>query len=160
MSYSTEVRGAGKHRVITTLALLTLALLLTSAPALGQQKYVSRYDLFAGYTFLDSPHVSLFENGFHFQVGVRPKTWYSLGFDYSISGGSLTLTPSLLTPAWQQTIEAVFAAISAGGAASCRVHAGGAVQFPDPNLCRWAATCVSPLLESDALRSALHRSDP
>lgn len=104
MSCSTEVRGAGKHRAIATLALLTLALLLTSAPVLAQQKYVSRYDLFVGYTFLDSPHVNLFENGLHFQVGVRPKPWYSLGFDYSVTGGSMTLTPSLLTPAWQQTL--------------------------------------------------------
>jgi len=104
MSYPTNVRCAATHRVVTTLLLLTLALLLASAPALGQQMYVSRYNLFAGYTFLDSPHVSLFENGFHFQAGVNPKTWYALGFDYSISGGDLTLTPNLLTTAWQQQL--------------------------------------------------------
>ena len=57
MSYPTKVRRADSHRVVTTLLLLALALPLGSAPALGQQKYVSRYDLFDGYTFLDSPHV-------------------------------------------------------------------------------------------------------
>jgi len=106
MSYPTNVRCAATHRVVTTLLLITLALLLASAPALGQQMYVSRYNLFAGYTFLDSPHVSLFENGFHFQAGVNPKTWYALGFDYSISGGDLTLTPNLLTTALQQLLGA------------------------------------------------------
>src|SRR5260370_8698161 len=75
-----------------------------TSPAFGQQEYVSRYDAFAGYTFLDSPHVGLFENGFQFQAGVRPKTWYSLGFDYSISSGDLTLTPNLLTNALQQQL--------------------------------------------------------
>jgi hypothetical protein len=101
MSYPTKVRRAGTRRVVTMLLLLTLALLLASVTANGQQSYVSRYNLYAGYTFLDSPHVSLFENGFHCQAGVNPKTWLALGFDYSISGGSLTLTPDLLTTSWQ-----------------------------------------------------------
>jgi hypothetical protein len=72
-----------------------------SAPALGQQTYVSRYDVFAGYTFLDSPHVHLFENGLQLQVAVRPNIWCSLGFDYSVAGGNMTLLPTLLTPMWQ-----------------------------------------------------------
>jgi hypothetical protein len=101
MSHPSKVSLAGAQRVITTLFLLTLALPLASTTALGQQAYVSRYNLFAGYTFLDSPHVSLFENGLHTQAGVNVKTWLALGFDYSISGGSLTLTPSLLTPTLQ-----------------------------------------------------------
>jgi hypothetical protein len=104
MSYPTKGRCAGTGRRITAFLLLALALPFSSIPLHGQQSYVSRYDFFAGYTFLDSPHVSLFENGFHFQAGVRPKTWYSLGFDYSISGGDLTLTPGLLTPAWQEQL--------------------------------------------------------
>jgi hypothetical protein len=103
------------RRVVIALFLLTLAVPLASTPALGQQTYVSRYDLFAGYTFLDSPRVSLFENGFHFQVGVRPKTWYSLGFDYSISGGNLTLTPNLLTTAWQQQLGGLLQQLAEAG---------------------------------------------
>jgi hypothetical protein len=87
-----------------TLVLLVAALLLWSSPVFSQQKYVTRYDAFVGYTFLDSPHVSLFENGVHAQFGVRPKTWYSLGFDYSVSAGDLTLTPNLLLPSLQQEL--------------------------------------------------------
>src|SRR5260370_8402712 len=88
----------------TPLLIFTAVLLLITSPAFGQQEYVSRYDAFAGYTFLDSPHIGLFENGFQFQAGVRPKTWYSLGFDYSISTGDLTLTPNLLTTPLQQQL--------------------------------------------------------
>jgi len=126
MSYPTNVRCAATHRVVTTLLLLTLALLLASAPALGQQMYVSRYNLFAGYTFLDSPHVSLFENGFHFQAGVNPKTWYALGFDYSISGGDLTLTPNLLTTAWQQQLGGLLQQLAEAG----QLPAGYTVAVP------------------------------
>src|SRR5271165_2083635 len=103
MTTITKVRCAGTRRAMKLLPLLIFALLLASVPGRAQQKYVSRYDLFAGYTFLDSPHVKLFENGFHFQGAVRPKTWYSLGVDYSISSGNLTLTPNLLTTSLQQT---------------------------------------------------------
>jgi len=115
MSYSSQVSGAGAHRVAKMLLLLTSVLLLASTPALGQQQYVSRYDLFAGYTFLDSPKVKLFENGFHFQFGVRPKRWYSLGFDYSVSSGSLTLTPNLLTPALQGELGGLLQELALAG---------------------------------------------
>jgi hypothetical protein len=89
--------------------------LVVISPAFAQQKYVSRFDAFGGYAFLDSPHIGLFENGFQFQLGVRPKTWYSLGFDYSISEGSLTLTPNLLTDALQQQLGAEFQALALAG---------------------------------------------
>ena len=90
---------------IVRAALLAPALMaLLASGARAQQTYVTRFDAFAGYTFLDSPHVSLFENGFHFQAGVRPTTWYSIGFDYSITAGDLTLTPDLLTTKLQQEL--------------------------------------------------------
>jgi hypothetical protein len=88
-----------------TLVFLVAALLFPSSLVIGQQTYVTRYDIFVGYTFLDSPHVSLFENGTHFQFGVRPKTWYSLGLDYSLSAGDLTLTPNLLLTSLQQQLS-------------------------------------------------------
>lgn len=81
-------------------------LLLAAAPAFGQQTFVTRFDAFGGYTYLNSPHIGLPESGFHFQAGVRPKTWLSLGVDYSISAGDLTLTPGLLLPSLQQTLGA------------------------------------------------------
>lgn len=99
---------------LATLVLLAAALLLTSATVFGQQEYVTRFDSYIGYAFLDSPRVSLFENGFHYQFGVRPKTWYSLGFDYSFSEGNLTLTPNLLTLALQQELAAELGVIAPG----------------------------------------------
>lgn len=104
MSSSSKIPCAGTQRITTTLLLLTLALPLASITANGQQSYVSRFNLYTGYTFLDSPHVSLFENGFHTQAGVNATTWLALGFDYSVSEGSLTLTPNLLTPTLQQEL--------------------------------------------------------
>jgi len=94
--------------------LFFLALLL-SPRARAQQEYVTRFDAFAGYAFLDSPGIGLFENGFHFQAGIRPKTWYSLGFDYSIAAGDLTLTPNLLTTALRQQLGAQLTQLAAAG---------------------------------------------
>jgi hypothetical protein len=103
------------RRAAPFVALTALAQALVASGAYAQQTYVTRYDLFAGYTFLDSPHVSLFENGFHFQFGVRPATWCSLGFDYSVSAGDLTLTQNLLTTSLQQQLGAELAELAAEG---------------------------------------------
>jgi hypothetical protein len=92
-----------KRRVIV----ITLGILfLLSFPLCGQQTYVTRYDLYTGYAFLDSPKIGLFENGFHTQFGYRAKPWVSLGVDYSITAGDLTITPDLLPTALQQTLGA------------------------------------------------------
>lgn len=96
------------------LFLFALALLLPPSRAFGQQTYVSRFDTFVGYAFLDSPHVSLFENGLQYQFGVRPRTWFSLGFDYSFSSGNLTLTPNLLTNALQEELAEELGVIAPG----------------------------------------------
>jgi hypothetical protein len=86
-------------------AVLLLELLLAAA-AFGQQTYVTRFDQFDGYTYLNSPLVSLSESGFHTQLGVRVVPWLSLGFDYSVSKGTLSLTSNLVTPALQQSLGA------------------------------------------------------
>jgi hypothetical protein len=89
---------------------------LSLAPMLsGQQTDVSRYDFYAGYAFLDSPRIGLFENGFQMQFGVRPKPWYSLGFDYSYSRGDLTVTPDLLPDALRQGLQSQLAGLAALG---------------------------------------------
>ena len=93
----------------TLLIVVPIALLLAASPVAAQQSYVSQFDLFAGYAFLDSPHISLFENGFQVQLGYRLKPWYSLGFDYSRSTGDLMLTPALLPTALQQQLGAELA---------------------------------------------------
>jgi hypothetical protein len=88
----------------TLLIVVPVALLLAASPVAAQQTYVSQFDVFAGYAFLDSPHISLFENGFQMQFGYRPKPWYSLGFDYSRSTGDLVLAPDLLPASLAQPI--------------------------------------------------------
>jgi hypothetical protein len=93
---------------------VSASLLMTSS-SFCQQRYVTRYDAFIGYAYLNSPAVNLAENGVHFQAGVRPKTWYSLGFDYSYSTGDLVITPDLLTTPLQQQLAAQLAALAAAG---------------------------------------------
>jgi hypothetical protein len=103
-------------RVVHPARIIAFALfLLLTLPGFSQQSYVSRYDIFTGYTFLNSPKISLPEHGFHLQAGFRPKPWYSLGFDYSISAGDLTLTPDLLPTALQQSLAAQLGQLAAIG---------------------------------------------
>lgn len=97
-----------------TLLALGLTVLCLDA-AFGQQTEVSRYDAYVGYAFLNSPHIGLFENGVALQVGYRPKTWYSVGFDYSVSAGDLSLTPNLLPTALQQQLGAQLGQLVAAG---------------------------------------------
>ena len=100
------------HRVIV----ITLGILfLLSLPLTGQQSYVTRFDAYGGYGFLDSPKVNLFENGFAAQFGVRPTTWLSLGVDYTYASGNLKITPDQLLPALQAQLTAgIGAGIAAG----------------------------------------------
>jgi hypothetical protein len=91
------------------------ASLLMTTRSFCQQRYVTRYDAFIGYAYLNSPAVNLAENGVHFQAGVRPKTWYSLGFDYSYSTGDLVITPDLLTAPLQQQLAKQLAELAAAG---------------------------------------------
>ena len=91
-----------KYRV----TVLTLSvLLLLSLPLFGQQSYVTRFDVYGGYGFLDSPKVNLFEHGFAAQAGFRPKTWLSLGIDYTFAAGDLKITPDQLLPALQTNLQ-------------------------------------------------------
>ena len=98
-----------------TLFLTPLALFGLALPASGEQEYVTRYDAYAGYAFLNSPHIGLWENGFALQAGFRPKTWYSAGFDYTRTTGDATLTPDLLPSGLQQTLAAQLAQLAAAG---------------------------------------------
>lgn len=108
-------------------SLLPLLTLLLSTPvAFGQQTYVTRYDLYTGYAFLDSPKIGLWENGFQTQIGIRPRTWYSLGFDYSYTRGDMQITPDLLPDALRTQLQGQLAALAAAG----RLPAGYALVVP------------------------------
>jgi len=109
---------------------LVAAALAVLAPAYGQQTYVSRYDFYAGYAFLDSPSIGLFENGIQMQIGIRPKTWYSLGFDYSYTRGNLTVLPEMLPDALRASLTAQLGALAAAG----RLPAGYALRVPSHSI--------------------------
>jgi hypothetical protein len=108
-----RVTATCSARVTTIVALAIL--FLVSFPAAAQQTYVTKYDLYTGYAFLNSPKIGLFENGFHTQFGLRPKPWLSFGIDYSITAGDLTFTPDLLPTALQQQLGAQLAHLIALG---------------------------------------------
>jgi hypothetical protein len=102
--------------------LATALFVLAACPAMGQQTHVARYDVFVGTAYLNSPAISLPEHGVQLQVGFRPRTWYSVGFDYSNVRGDLTLTPELLPDALQQRLGAQLAALAAAGQLPANYH--------------------------------------
>jgi hypothetical protein len=104
-------RRAANLATITTLLLLHLA----AASLQAQQTYVGHYDAYAGFTDLYTPELGLNQTGFHTQVGINPRTWYSVGFDYSVSTGSEVLTTDLLPTALQAQVNAAQAAYIAAG---------------------------------------------
>ena len=94
---------------------LVAILTMCAPPAFSQQTYVTRYDFSAGYTFLDSPHLGLFENGFNLQAAVRPSGWYAVGFDYTNGRGDTMFTAGLLPTALQRDLAALLAQLAAEG---------------------------------------------
>jgi hypothetical protein len=102
-------------RRLASHAWLPLYLLCLTGLALGQQQDIPRFNAYGGYTFLDSPSIGLFENGFNTQFGVNLKSWLTAGVDYSISSGDVTLTPGLLTTALQQQLGAQLGQLAAAG---------------------------------------------
>jgi Outer membrane protein beta-barrel domain len=96
-------------------ALVLLPFFLLATPAFAEQDYVSRYDVYVGYDFLNSNTVNLFQNGFHIQAGVKPRKWYALGFDYSRSDGNLTVKGDQLTSQLQQQLAPMLEKLAAAG---------------------------------------------
>lgn len=101
---------------IRRISLPAAAILLAAGLAYGQQTDVTRFDAYVGYAFLNSPHIGLFEQGVATQVGFRPTRWYSVGFDYSLSQGNLTLTPEMLPTSLQQQLGAGIKQLMLAGA--------------------------------------------
>jgi hypothetical protein len=89
-----------------TLFLLSI-LALFPALSSAQQTYVGRYDLYAGFSDLNTPGLnSLNQVGFHFQAGVNMNRWLAGGFDYSVQTGNTSLTANLATPELQEELAA------------------------------------------------------
>jgi len=78
-----------------------------SAFGFAQQEYVSRYDGFAGFSYLNSPKLNLSERGFNGEFGVNVKRWFALGADYSIFTGHSDIRPQDLTSALQAQLAPV-----------------------------------------------------
>lgn len=93
----------------------TVLLALFASATFAQQDYVGRFDLYGGFTYLESPHINLAERGFQFQFGYRPRSWYTLGFDYSVSTGHTALSPNLLTTSLQQQLGTQIGGLIAAG---------------------------------------------
>ncbi len=108
-----------------TLRILPIAFLFTAALH-SQQRDVPRYDFYAGYSYFHSAPIDLSEKGTNIQIGFRPRTWYSLGFDFSAVKGSLTVTPELLPVDLQQKLAAQLAQLAALG----RLPAGYKLAVP------------------------------
>jgi len=86
-------------------AILTVLFAFPLNNAHAQQSYVSRFDAYAGFADIDSPALGLNEQGFHAQVGMNPRSWYSIGADYSEGTGSQLLTTDLLPAALQAQVN-------------------------------------------------------
>jgi hypothetical protein len=85
---------------------VAVILFLTQLPsAFAQQDYVGRYDLYTGFSDLNTPALhNINQVGFHLQAGMNNNRWLSTGFDYSIQTGDTALITSMATPALQQAI--------------------------------------------------------
>jgi hypothetical protein len=105
MQDRTANRTAVKRLCLFSVLIGVVILLAPAATA--QQTYVTRYDAYIGYANLQSPKINLSQHGIQMQIGMRPTTWYSVGFDYSHVSGDMTLTPSLLPTAQQQLLAAI-----------------------------------------------------
>ena len=97
--------------------IMLASVLLPVLPVHAQQRHVTRYDVYTGYSFLSSPYVSLFENGFATQVGFRPRTWLSVGFDYTVARGDASITPEKLPTELQHQLGTQIGQLTAAGLA-------------------------------------------
>jgi len=109
---ATNFIASGTGRAIGIFLVTSLFL---ASNAFGQQSYVGRWDVYGGYTDIMQPSINLAEPGFNLQVGMRPKTWVTLGFDYSVGMGRNTQVPGMLLPSLQTQIGGELGQLAALG---------------------------------------------
>jgi hypothetical protein len=95
-------------------AILTASILSTTIAA-AQQTQLKRYDVYVGFADLNSPALGLNQTGLHTQFGVNERSWYALGFDYSVSSGSTVLKPDLLPVTLQEQLAPIIEAYILAG---------------------------------------------
>jgi hypothetical protein len=79
------------------------------------RQYVGHFLIYAGFMYLDSPHISLLEPGVHLQAGMRWSRHISLGIDYSRATGNTSIGLNLATTALQNEINPLLAGLKVGG---------------------------------------------
>jgi hypothetical protein len=155
-------------RAIVALVALSPAVFAPQASA--QQSYVGLFDLYGGFSYLDSPNINLAQRGFHLQAGVNPRTWLALGFDYSRLTGHTDITANQLTSALQTQLGTQIAGLEALGIippnyslvvpfdATTQTFAAG----PQLMIRHWSAVTlfVRPSIGAIHEAATLHATDP
>ena len=140
---------------------VALFVFLTQLPAaFAQQEYVGRYDLYTGFSDLNTPALhNINQVGFHLQAGINNNRWLSTGFDYSIQTGDTTLIPSLASPAITAGLTQLYELRT-----TAYLPPTYAVNLPlvrdHADLHRRLAAQLSPLLQGDPLHPSQPRSLP
>jgi len=114
MQFHSAVRFLTSH-IGRAAGIVLVASLFLPSYVFGQQQYVGRWDAYAGYSYINQPSLNLGEHGTNVQVGFRPKTWVTLGFDYSIANGQNILEPGMLLPTVQAQLGGQLGALIAAG---------------------------------------------
>ena len=121
-------------RMVRLAAILLLSCLLFSSYAFGQQTYVGRWDAYGGYTDILQPSLNLAEPGFNGQFGFRPKTWLTLGFDYSVASGRNTLESRDADPIAGDATRPATGGARNSRSGTGRLQSGSADAHQDPDL--------------------------
>ena len=110
----------------TSLAIVLMALLKLSAAAQAanrdmfhtrpepvaasatatQQNSISRFEIFAAPSYLDTPRLNLVQRGVNADLAINLKRWMSVGVDYSDLSGHSDVVPQELTPQLQTLLAA------------------------------------------------------
>ena len=150
--------AGSRMKMIVAVVLFAVAAAVCGA----QTPYVSRFDLYTGFSDLNTPGLNnINQVGFHLQAGVTASRWLSYGFDYSVQNGSTHLTPGIATPALRQALAAE---LPPGYALNLPVEvtiqtytAGGQVLFRKYHA---ATFFVRPVLAAFHIKGTPHPNDP
>ena len=88
---------------------VSLAILVVAVAPFGcaQGTYVGRYDLYAGFSDLNTPGLNnINQVGVHLQAGANLSRRFALGLDYSVQSGATHLTAGLATAPLQRQLGA------------------------------------------------------
>jgi hypothetical protein len=114
MHRTKAVLSMARRLAFVSVFMLISPFFLASGHAFGQD-YVGRFEVYGGYMYLWSPHISLLEPGFHVQAGMRYSRHISMGLDYSRATGSTSLTPNLATASLQAELNSYLGPLKAAG---------------------------------------------